>query len=203
NFSNTQVSMYWQDSWRIRPNFTFNYGVRYDFEIPTEFDADPACATCGQAEQALNIQQGFPSDYNNIQPRVAIAWDPWNDGKTVIRAAYGLFYDHPLLAASFNSNVADGFQAPQLVLDPSNAARVFQGIPIAGVPSGAQLLDQQRFDPAQYPGAFSPLLPFTLHIDRSFEYGYSQQGNFTVERELFEDFSLSVGYLFVKGTHLN
>ncbi|MGB5039232.1 MAG: TonB-dependent receptor [Blastocatellia bacterium] len=203
-FSNNQIGFFAQDSWRIRPNFTFNYGVRYDVETPPEFPPlTDVCPTCGAAEEALNIQQGFPSDKNNWQPRIAIAWDPWSDGKTVIRAAYGLFYDHPLLAAAFNSNIADGAQAPQLVLDPGTAARVFQGIPIPGLPAGSQLLDQQRFDPAVYPGAFSPLLPFTLHIDRDFEYGYSQQANLTIEREIVENFSASAAYLWVRGLHLN
>lgn len=203
-FSNNQISFYAQDSWRIRSNFTFNFGVRYDVETPPLFPAlTDQCPTCGAAEEALGVQQGFPRDYNNIQPRVALAWDPWNDGKTVIRAAYGLFYDHPLLVAAFNSNVADGTQAPQLILDPGTAARVFQGIPIPGVPAGSQLLDQQRFDPSQYPGNVTPLLPFTLPIDKDFEYGYSQQANLTVERELFEDYSISAAYLFVRGFHLN
>ncbi len=203
-FSNNQIGFFAQDSWRIRPNFTLNYGVRYDVETPPEFPPlTDVCPTCGAAEEALNIQQGFPSDKNNWQPRIAIAWDPWSDGKTVIRAAYGLFYDHPLLVAAFNSNIADGAQAPQLVLDPGTAARVFQGIPIPGLPAGSQLLDQQRFDPAVYPGAFSPLLPFTLHIDRDFEYGYSQQANLTIEREIVEDFSMSAAYLWVRGLHLN
>lgn len=203
-FANNQIGFFAQDSWRIRPNFTFNYGIRYDVETPPEFPPQTdVCPTCGAAELALNVQQGFPSDKNNFQPRVAIAWDPWSDGKTVIRAAYGLFYDHPLLVAAFNSNIADGAQAPQLVLDPGTAARVFQGIPIPGLPSGSQLLDQQRFDPAVYPGAFSPLLPFTLPIDRDFEYGYSQQANLTVEREIVEDFSATASYLFVRGLHLN
>lgn len=203
-FANTQLSFFAQDSWRVRPNFTLNYGVRYDVELAPQFEpSTDICPTCGEAEEALGVQQGFPRDYNNVQPRLAIAWDPWSDGKTVVRAAYGLFYDHPLLAAAFNSNVADGAQAPQLVLDPSTAALLFQGVPIPGLPPGSQLLDQQRFDPAQYPGSFSPLLPFTLPIVRDFEYGYSQQANLTVEREVFEDFSASASYLFVRGLHLN
>lgn len=194
---NKQISFFGQDSWKIRPNFTLNYGVRYDLETPETFAAvDEVFAA---AEAAINVQQGFPTDKNNIQPRLAIAWDPWSDGKTVVRAAYGLFYDHPLLAVSFNSNVADGAQAPQLVLDPSNAALLFQGIsPLPGaIPS------QQRFDPQQYPGSVSPLLPFTLPVDRTFEYGYSQQANLSVEREIFGDMSVSAAYLYVKGLHLN
>ncbi len=197
NFSNNQLSAFGQDSWRIRSNFTFNYGVRYDLETPPKFPA--INSDYGAAEAALNVQQGFPTDKNNVQPRVAIAWDPWNDGKTVVRAAYGIFFDHPLLAVAFNSNVADGAQAPQLILDPSNAALLFQGIsPLPGaIPS------QQRFDPQQYPGSVSPLLPFTLPIDRTFVYGYSQQANLSVEREIGGDMSVSAAYLYVHGLHLN
>ena len=198
-FSNKQISLYAQDSWRIRPNFTLNYGVRYDVETPPEFPPLDSCPDCGPAEAALNVQQGFPSDYNNIQPRLAIAWDPWSDGKTVVRAAFGLFYDHPLLAAAFNSNVADGAQAPQLILDAANAAPLFQGV--SQIPGAIN--SQQRFDPQQYPGSVSPLLPFTHPIDRTFEYGYSQQANLTVELEVIENFSVSASYLYVRGLHLN
>ncbi len=83
----------------------------------------------------LNVQQGFPRDKNNWAPRLAVAWDPQNNGKTVIRAAFGIFYDHPLLAAAFNSDIADAAQQQQSTLisgSPSplallNAAQVFQG----------------------------------------------------------------------------
>src|SRR5262249_55266111 len=53
NFSNNAMSAFWQDSWRIRPNFTFNYGVRYDYETPPLFPAinDEFAA----AEAALDV----------------------------------------------------------------------------------------------------------------------------------------------------
>ena len=68
------------------------------------------------AQDALNITQGIPRDNNNVAPRVGLAWDPKGDGKTVIRSSYGMFYDHPLLALAFDSDVADGSQAPQFIL---------------------------------------------------------------------------------------
>ena len=102
-----------------------------------------------------------------MAPRIGLAWDPGNDGKTVIRASYGMFFDHPLLALAFDSDVADGAQAPQVVLfggapcaaggTPSplnlNAANTFQGTlgNANCTPAGlAQALDylpnQQRFN---------------------------------------------------------
>src|SRR5439155_2609372 len=70
------------------------------------------------AQDALGITQGFPRDKNNLAPRLGVAWDIAGDGKTVVRAAAGIFYDHPLLAVSFNSNIADGSQQQQATLLP-------------------------------------------------------------------------------------
>ena len=103
----------------------------------------------------MGVQQGFPRDKNNWAPRLAIAWDPASNGKTVIRAAFGLFYDHPLLAIAFNSDIADAVQQQQGILTPGspsqtallNAVQVFQGTvcppggPVTPVcPAGGELM---------------------------------------------------------------
>src|SRR5205814_10683128 len=113
-FHNTPIGVFVQDSWRIKSNLTLNYGVRYDVELTPEFKAINSIAQFGQ--NALGITQGIPRDTNNVAPRIGLAWDPRNNGKMVIRANYGIFYDHPLLALAFDSDVADGAQAPQIIL---------------------------------------------------------------------------------------
>jgi len=65
------TAFYAQDSWKITPNFTLNYGLRY--ELDTQF----APLTT------------YKKDFG---PRVSFAWDPFNDHKTVIRGGYGIFY---------------------------------------------------------------------------------------------------------------
>ncbi|MDQ3172155.1 MAG: TonB-dependent receptor, partial [Acidobacteriota bacterium] len=227
--SNKPIAFFAQDSWKARPNLTFNYGVRYDYEltqqIPTVGFKDPlsginlSAADLLAAQNAVNVQQGFPRDKNNWAPRVAVAWDVRNNAKTVVRAAFGIFYDHPLLAAAFNSDIADASQQQQAILTAGsplptallNAVQVFQGTVIVcnfpgaipgvnctpGAASSAQYQSgRQRFNDQTFPG-FGPVLPFTLHVNKDFEYAYANQGNFTVEQQIGKDMSLSASYLFV------
>jgi hypothetical protein len=232
--SNKPIAFFAQDSWKIRSNLTLNYGIRYDYEIteqiPTLPLRDPLSGITLTAEQVLaaqdvlGIQQGFPRDKNNWAPRVAIAWDPQNNGKTVIRAAAGIFYDHPLLAIAFNSDIADAVQQQQGIITPGlptptallNAVQVFQGTVIVcnfpgavpgvnctpGAASTAQYQNgRQRFNDQTFPG-FGPVLPFTLHVQKDFEYAYANQGNFTIERQLSKDMSITGSYIYVSAHHL-
>jgi len=236
SISNKPMAFFAQDDWNIRRNLTLKYGIRYDIElteqIPTLPLTDPLSGISLTAQQvlaaqdAMGVQQGFPRDKNNWAPRLAIAWDPWGDGKTSVRAAYGLFYDHPLLAIAFNSDIADAVQQQQGILTPGspaqtallNAVQVFQGTvcppggpvtPICpagvvtpGVAAGAQYqFGRQRFNDQTFPG-FGPVLPFTLHVQKDFEYAYALQGNFTVERQLTEDTTLSGSYIHINARHL-
>ncbi len=170
SFSLNSTGFFLQDSWRMRKNLTVNYGVRYDYEFTPEIPASNALSQT--AQNALGITQGIPRDANNISPRIGVAWDPKSDGKTVVRASYGIFYDHPLLALAFDSDVADGSQAPQFILfggspcnpaapaSPANALNLnatnsFQGLLgvgnclAPGLATGLNYLGaQQRFNPA-------------------------------------------------------
>lgn len=126
SFSNKPLAFYVQDTWKLHPRLTINYGVRYDVELtetisPVDF-SDPlsginlTSADLLAAQDAVGVQQGFPRDTNNWAPRFGFAWDVTGDSKTVVRGALGLFYDHPLLAVAFNSDIADAAQQQQAVL---------------------------------------------------------------------------------------
>jgi hypothetical protein len=173
-FDNIPMGFFAQDSWKLNRKLTLNYGVRYDVEISPLFS--PATAINAAAEQALGVTEGIPRDYNNVGPRFGLAWDPLGNGKTVVRAGFGLFYDHPLLATAFDAVTADGGRSVQLLsagglasacgllpavaappgyptcgngLDSPtnlNGSAIFQGV-LNALPNMFYLPGQQRFDP--------------------------------------------------------
>jgi Carboxypeptidase regulatory-like domain/TonB dependent receptor len=151
-FSNKPLGLFWQDSWRVRHNLTLNYGVRYDVEFPPKFKSPQGLAL--PAYNALGLQKGIQTDKNNIQPRFGLAWDPRGDGKTVIRASYGMFYDHPLLGLYFLGDASDGSSSGQLAFGgtggctgPGNPAN------LNAIPIFQGLMNQPQCAPSPFPQA--------------------------------------------------
>ena len=226
SLGNKPVAFFGQDTWKVNSRLTFNFGVRYDYEFTKTFEPTPfrdtltgfelSSGAIFAAQEALGITQGFPRDDDNIAPRFGFALDIAGDGKTVVRGAIGRFFDHPLLAVSFNSNIADGSQQQQGTLLPFggpsptatlNAVQVFHGTAIPGLTPGlaasAQYLNGfQRFNPATFTG-FGPILPFTLHVSKNFQYPDAIQANLSFERMIGKNMSLSVSGISVNVKHLN
>ncbi|HSK70423.1 MAG TPA: TonB-dependent receptor [Pyrinomonadaceae bacterium] len=236
---NRPIAFFAQDTWRLTPKLTINYGIRYDFEFtetiaPVPFQ-DPLSGISLTAEDlraaqdVLGVQQGIPRDKNNWAPRFGFAYDIFGNGRTVIRGAAGLFYDHPLLAIAFNSDIADAAQQQQAVLTPGspastallNATQVFQGtvcVPGAAAtpvcaaqpagtftpgvaPTAQYQFGRQRFNDQTFTG-FGTVLPFTLPIAKDFQYAYATQANLAFEHQLTNDMAFSVSYLYVGARHL-
>src|SRR5438445_7607589 len=227
-FDNIPMGFFLQDNWVLNKHLTINYGVRYDVEISPLFA--PATAINAAAEQALGVVEGIPRNYKNVGPRVGLAWDPAGNKKTVIRAGFGIFYDHPLLSTAFIALPADGGRSVQLLsigdkasacglLPPPappvcgsgfdspanlNGGSIFQGT-LNALPNMFYLPNQQRFDPLASSSLFAnqnyltagfplPILPFTLPLGKNFVYGYAEQGNLTIEREIAGSWKFSLGY---------
>ena len=90
SYRNTRFSAYAEDQWRLRPNVTVAYGVRY------EVDTHPVDNDLKKPDIVRTLlprgTDATPVRTKNFSPRFGIAWDPANDHKTSIRAGFGLFF---------------------------------------------------------------------------------------------------------------
>jgi len=122
----------------------------------------------------------YPTDKNNIQPRAGLSWDPMKDGKSIIRAGYGLYFDQPLVGIfEQNSFTSPAFVRSSTVQNPSLAN------PGAGVAAGTVGLPgtQQATDP-------------------HFQLPRTQQWNIGMQRQIYRRGSIDVGYVGSHGDHL-
>jgi hypothetical protein len=112
------IGVYTQDSWQVRPNLTLSLGLRWEPYIAQRYIRDQfnyfdieAFRRGERTTKFLNAPAGIfypgdpqfpangnstmpiPNRWNQWAPRVGFVWDPLTDGKTVIRSAYGLFYE--------------------------------------------------------------------------------------------------------------
>ncbi|HYR75118.1 MAG TPA: carboxypeptidase regulatory-like domain-containing protein [Pyrinomonadaceae bacterium] len=94
--SSPQYAGYAQDSWRVRPNFTINFGLRYEAQIMPQPDTSNAAVTNAVLNATLPLGNVDPrvirSQKNQWAPRGGFAWDPWNNGKGVIRGYAGIYF---------------------------------------------------------------------------------------------------------------
>jgi len=115
----TEAFGYIQDEWRVRPNFTVNLGLRYEFfnELSERYGRTYGfnIQTCG-GYCRYGAQNGTP-DFNNFAPRVSLAWSPERlHGKTVIRAGGGIYYGDVQIGnqLAFTYNGGNRFNLSQL-----------------------------------------------------------------------------------------
>jgi len=98
NVSQKAVGFFAQDSFRATSRVTVNLGLRYDIAAPIKDSRDLLAnyiPTQGIVQVGKGISQPYPTNYNNISPRVGVAWDARGNGKTVVRAAGGLIFEQP------------------------------------------------------------------------------------------------------------
>jgi len=176
------------DSFRWRQNLTLSAGLRYEYNSPA-VDAgdranlyDPATQSLVQAGTSGVPRGGYESDKNNFAPRFGLAWTLGQEGRTVLRAGYGVYYDTSPLAPGealyFNKPYFDFnlfFPLPGLPLTLSDPFPSFFPFPL---PDSAQAIQRD------------PLTP------------YMQHWNVNVQQQLGRSRVLELAYVGSKGTKL-
>ena len=173
-----EYAFYLQDAWRASNRLTVNYGIRYDLMNT----ADPQVANPNEALRAAGYRTDFmPLDKNNWSPRVGVAYRVTKDERMVIRGGYGIFYGRTPAILTGTVHSQNGIQ----VQNYSFTANI----------------------PVTYPAILSapPAVNRTPNIfvfERDYEQPSTQQWSAQTEMRLAKDYSLTVGYLGVRGYHL-
>ncbi|MDX6694899.1 MAG: hypothetical protein QOF02_2502 [Blastocatellia bacterium] len=215
-----------QDTWRVRPNFTLNYGMRYEFKgVPFEVngmlstlvdqnpaDREPAGGFVFQVvgKNSGNNQQGlYLNDFNNFAPRFGFAYSPgWENGfiskltggpgKMSIRGGYGVFYDRVFGNLFTNARGNPPFQQDVQNI-PFNDT--FSGtIQEFGRPATQIPSTRVPSNAEIFPVLFA--LPGNNQFQSKFATPYEQKWNFGFQRELGNQFLFEADYVGAKGTNL-
>ncbi|MGC2110412.1 MAG: carboxypeptidase regulatory-like domain-containing protein [Candidatus Korobacteraceae bacterium] len=90
-----RLGLYIADTWKMFSNFTVNLGLRYDRDTGrTDSDLPGLSFLNGLLPNDPNLGAPIPNPNLNFGPSLGIAWDPWKNGKTAIRAGIGLYYEN-------------------------------------------------------------------------------------------------------------
>ena len=185
---------YVQDSIRLRRNLTLQAGLRYEFTTGWNEESGRAANYITDANGVLLTDPrigGSAFTRNNathlLGPRTALAWDPFGNGKTAVRAGFGLYYSL-IDALSFQLND----------LPPYNGAVAFNG----SLPSLLPITANVPVPPTCGPGAPSPCTvyqPFGVQPDAKTP--AVAEWNFSIQQQLSSNMALRVAYVGSHGYH--
>ena len=231
-FRQHEFDWYGQDTWKVRRNLTLNLGLRYQLNgVPYEENADfsnllqdPSSFATGQPVVFTIVGPGtgksmYQPDYSDIEPRLGLSWDPWGDGKTAVRAAFGIFHDRVFGNIFGNARGNPPFENDY---DKEPLNTINQALPAGGNYNGlggpcpacvepvpAVLSDSQCIAALGTPCfVFSPAVPdgtglmTAVPLDVHFPNPASNNWNIGIQRELPGSNTLNVSYVGAMGVHV-
>jgi hypothetical protein len=172
-----------QDDWRVTPYLSVNLGLRYEpTNLPTEaHDRYETLATLTSPSiTSVNTLWPHNQTLRNFEPRVGFSWDPFHQGKTAVRAAFGIF---DVLPINWMYTFSTGASAPFAI--PEKAGNLQPGdFPIVTStmigPADGQVRYVQTNPPASY----------------------MMNWNFNIQQEITRNVTLTMAYVGSRGIHL-
>jgi Carboxypeptidase regulatory-like domain len=207
-YQETTGGAFIEDSWKVRPNLTLTYGIRWDdFGNPhpklagtvlSNFSLGPGKTFAEQVVNGRMQQQGHVLNediWQTFAPRLGVAWDPSKNGSWVVRGGFGTYHDMPTLGNlenGLNGN-PPGFITPTFFNDGTTSAPIFQLGTSAASPQGfrypalpAQSLDIHGGLPGVQSGGGA--------VDRNLTAPTTFTYTGTVEHKLVSSLVASIGY---------
>jgi Carboxypeptidase regulatory-like domain/TonB dependent receptor/TonB-dependent Receptor Plug Domain len=186
---------FFQDTYKVRPNLTFTYGLRYEyfgvpFEVNNNLSALFADAS-GPAPFTFTVvgpgtgHTLYQNQYTNFEPRLGFAWDPFKKGRTSVRGGYGIFHDRIFGNLVGNARGNPPFQQNYF----AELVGTLPNVPVPqSLPTSLTLDDGANF--------------FATLFDPNLKTPYSQNWNFGIQHQITDTLSIEVNYVGVKGSRL-
>jgi len=195
-------ALYAQDSWKVRPRLSVNYGVRYDYEgVPYTGKQDLSVfdpsLTSGLAVVGKDVSKLYKNFLGAFSPRVGFAYQLDNSARTVLRGGYGLYYDsiylRELLYNTWLTN--GGVFGPQF--NPAGSNQVATTSTIGGTLTAGSPVFNSYADALAGRGTVA-----ISTLDRNFRPSYTQSYDLNVQQSITPNILAQFGYVGTKGTHL-
>ncbi|HZR25920.1 MAG TPA: hypothetical protein VFA59_20135, partial [Vicinamibacterales bacterium] len=191
NYFQNTFDLYAQDAWAATPKLTVNYGLRYTY--PGVLGASDGNLTEFIPGQGMvSTDSLYPADKTDFSPRLGVTFTPTDSRRTVIRGAWGLYYD--MLAGNFftaNTSFANG-GALGVGNNPGGSSPVYS-------------ITQRRFTYAPGVAVFgtSAQPPYgAFGVDQNLKLPYLYNFNLNVEQQLGTHTIVQVGYVGTRGHRL-
>ena len=208
------IGLYAQDNWKVNSRLTVNYGLRWEpylagrllngqvshFDMGnflnnvhskvfpnapagTLYQGDPGFDTGGRPNQ---------TSWLNFAPRLGVAWDPKGDGKTLIRASWGIFYDMPHTLFYYNYATEPLWGSGITRVNPPGGF----ANPWLGYPGGNPFPTTQNATSAYPQNGYYETVP--LHVKNT----YVEQWNLTLQKQFGSSWLLKASYMGSDTVHL-
>jgi hypothetical protein len=193
SIKNEDYSLFAQDKWQIRPNFTLNYGLRWEAQILPSVIVPPSQTAYGFAlsDPRFGSDGTLHSPKYEVQPRVGFAWDISKKGKSVLRASYGIFYGRQNMLTQVQSITTNGVQQQTI------AGGLFANPTIRPTWPGLVTPTASSCDGNPFP-CFTGIRTFSKDYANPRIYTANAQ----FEQEIATDLSLYFDFTHSKGVHL-
>jgi hypothetical protein len=190
NYYANSVSWYTQDNWQLRPRLNVNFGLRWDYNGPI-YDPTHTISTFlprapgGLAFPPQTLKALYPRDWDNFAPRLGFAFTPTRGGKTVIRGAWGIYYDIVNGNLFIDNRASPGGRG--VSRNPAGPNPVFTVTNTTGI---TVVQNQPIF------GGAGPQPPFGVYgINQDLQSPYVQNFSLNVQRQLAPKVLVQAGYV--------